>query len=281
MAVVPERRTLVIAGIGTAAGLFSGLFGVGGGVVMVPLLILLLGMDERRATATSLAAIVLIASAATVTQGAYGKLHVVEGLLVGVPAVAGVLVGTWVQQRIPARRVSLLFALLLAVVAALMVAGVEPGGDDGGTRDALQIAAAIAIGLAAGVVSGLLGVGGGSLFVPGLALLLGLPHVDAEATSLLAIVPVSLVGSWRQHRYGNLDLRVGALLGTLAIPGALLGVVIVNAIPSRAVEIGFAALLLFVSSQLGRRGLGRDDPPDAVADASRDDPFEAPTGPAR
>ncbi len=254
----------MIAAIGTAAGLFSGLFGVGGGVVMVPLLILLLGMDERRATATSLAAIVLIASAATITQGAYGTLHVLEGLLVGLPAIGGVLAGTWIQQRIPARRVSLLFAILLAAVALLMIAGVEPGDGETVSRDALHVGGALVIGAAAGVVSGLLGVGGGSLFVPGLALLLGLPHVDAEATSLLAIVPVSLVGSWRQHRYGNLDLRVAVTLGTLAIPGALLGVVIVNAIPSRAAQIGFAALLLFVSSQLARRGMRSPDGPEAA-----------------
>jgi uncharacterized membrane protein YfcA len=121
MAVVPARRTLTLAAIGTLAGLFSGLFGVGGGTVMVPLLILWLGFGEREATGTSLAAIVVIAAVAVTTQGAYGNVHVRDGLLVGVPAVGGVLVGTWLQQRVPPRAVSLLFAALLIASAVVLV----------------------------------------------------------------------------------------------------------------------------------------------------------------
>lgn len=115
-----------------------------------------------------------------------------------------------------------------------------------------MIAGAIALGLVAGLMAGMLGIGGGALFVPGLVLIVGLAHVEAEATSLLAIVPVALVGAWRQHRYGNLRLREGALVGGLAIPGAVAGVVLVNALPERAVEIAFAGLLLLVAWQLVR-----------------------------
>jgi uncharacterized membrane protein YfcA len=112
---------------------------------------------------------------------------------------------------------------------------------------------AILIGVGAGVVAGMLGVGGGVLFVPALVLLLDLTQVDAEATSLLAIIPVALVGAWRQQAYGNLRLRDGVVVGLLAIPGAALGVVLVNALPERAVEIAFALLQLFVAGQLVRR----------------------------
>jgi uncharacterized membrane protein YfcA len=103
------------------------------------------------------------------------------------------------------------------------------------------------VGIAAGVIAGLLGVGGGSLFVPALVLLVGLSQVDAEATSLLAIVPVAAVGAWRQHRYGNLRVREGLVLGVAAIPAAVVGVAIVNELPERAVEIGFAVFLLWVA----------------------------------
>jgi uncharacterized membrane protein YfcA len=258
MARVDRRRTVVIAGIGTAAGLFSGLFGVGGGVVMVPLLILLLGMEERRATSTSLGAIVLIAGAATLTQGAYGTVHVVEGLLVGVPALVGVLLGTALQQRLPARRVSLLFAILLLGVAVSIVAVPDGGGGSGeAVRDLGPVLLGAGFGLAAGVVSGLLGVGGGTLFVPGLVFVLGLGHVEAEATSLLAMVPMSLLGAWRQHRYGNLELRTSVTMGLLAIPGALVGVVLANALPVRVLQVGFALLLVYVAQRLARRALGR------------------------
>jgi uncharacterized membrane protein YfcA len=111
-------RTRELAVIGTLAGLFSGLFGVGGGVVIVPLLVLWLGFDERVATGTSLAAIVVIASAAVATQAVYGNVRVADGVLIGIPAVAGVLAGTWLQQRLPRRAVVLSFAAFLLVIAA-------------------------------------------------------------------------------------------------------------------------------------------------------------------
>ncbi|MEA2243550.1 MAG: uncharacterized protein QOD24_3106 [Solirubrobacteraceae bacterium] len=111
---------------------------------------------------------------------------------------------------------------------------------------------AILLGLAAGVVAGLLGVGGGALFVPALAIGFGLSQIDAEATSLLAIIPVAIVGAYRQGVYGNLRLRDGLIVGGLAIPFAALGVVIVNAVPERAIELGFAALLIYVAVGLLR-----------------------------
>jgi len=117
MAGMDGRRIATLAAIGTLAGAFSGLFGVGGGTVIVPLLILWLGYGEREATGTSLAAIVVIAAVAAAVQGGYGNVHVAEGVLVGIPALGGVLAGTWLQQRVPARTVTLLFAGLLTVVA--------------------------------------------------------------------------------------------------------------------------------------------------------------------
>ena len=114
-------RSLKLIAIGTAAGLFSGLFGVGGGSVIVPLLVLWLGYDERAATATSLAAIVLIASFAAATQGLYGNVRLLDALLVGGPAIAGVLLGTWLQQRVRARSISLLFAALLLASAVELI----------------------------------------------------------------------------------------------------------------------------------------------------------------
>lgn len=120
---MPRRPTLALAAIGSVAGLFSGLFGVGGGVVMVPLLVLWLGYGDREAAGTSLAAIVVIATAAALTHGAYGNVRVAEGLLVGVPAIGGVLAGTWLQQRIPPRSVRLLFAGLLVLIAGELLLG--------------------------------------------------------------------------------------------------------------------------------------------------------------
>jgi uncharacterized membrane protein YfcA len=119
---LPSHETLKLAAIGTLAGAFSGLFGVGGGTVIVPLLILWFGYGERLATGTSLAAIVVIGLLGALAQGGiYGNVHVGTGLLLAVPAVVGVVLGTAIQQRIPQRAVSYLFAALLVAIAIELI----------------------------------------------------------------------------------------------------------------------------------------------------------------
>ncbi|MGB2852275.1 MAG: sulfite exporter TauE/SafE family protein [Solirubrobacterales bacterium] len=123
--------------------------------------------------------------------------------------------------------------------------------------------------LIGGAIGGVLGVGGGIVFVPALAIILGEPQLQAEATSLLAIVPVAIVGTWRQHRHGNVRVRDGLLIGVLAVPGVVIGVIVANAVSERALELGFAGLMLFVASQLIRRALRGEKPsPAPPADSS-------------
>jgi uncharacterized membrane protein YfcA len=118
-----SRRLARLAAIAIVAGAFSGLFGVGGGGIMVPLLVLWIGYEEREATGTSLAAIVIIAGAAALVQGVgYGKVDVVKGIVIGIPAVAGVIAGTALQQRVPTRVISGIFALVLVASAITLVA---------------------------------------------------------------------------------------------------------------------------------------------------------------
>ena len=121
-AATPDHEIWKLAAIGTLAGVFSGLFGVGGGTVIVPLLIFWFGYGERLATGTSLAAIVLIGLLGALAQGGiYGNVHVGTGLLLAIPAIVGVLLGTAIQQRIPQRAVSYLFALLLVAIAVELI----------------------------------------------------------------------------------------------------------------------------------------------------------------
>jgi uncharacterized protein len=117
---------------------------------------------------------------------------------------------------------------------------------------------AIAIGLAGGVIAGLLGVGGGVLFVPGLVIFLGLNQHQAEATSLLAIVPVALVGTYTQDRYGNVRRSDAVLLGLLSLAGAAGGVALANALFGTVLRDSFAVLLLIVAAQFVRRALRPD-----------------------
>jgi len=117
----------------------------------------------------------------------------------------------------------------------------------------MEYVAAALLGYAGGVVGGLLGVGGGILFVPALAIFLDEPQIRAVATSLVAIVPVAMMGTWRQHRFGNVRLVDGLWIGVLSPLGVLAGVVIANAVSQRVLEVSFAALLLLVAAQLLRR----------------------------
>jgi len=116
-----SSRLARLAVIATAAGAFSGLFGVGGGTIIVPLLILWLGYGEREATGTSLAAIVGIAAIGAAAHGAYGNVHVDKAVLIALPAAAGVVAGTALQQRIPERAVSAVFSVVLVASALALV----------------------------------------------------------------------------------------------------------------------------------------------------------------
>jgi uncharacterized protein len=114
----------------------------------------------------------------------------------------------------------------------------------------VTVALVVAIGFAAGIVAGLFGVGGGVLFVPALALGLGLTQVHAEATSLLAILPTALAGSWRQLRYGNVEVRPAAWIGVAAVGGVQLGVLVAHSLPEATLRRLFGALVLLVAAQL-------------------------------
>ena len=118
---MPRDRLLKLAAIATAAGMYSGMLGVGGGGIIVPLLIFWLGYDEREATGTSLLAIIAIALMAAIGQGLYGNVDLDLGLLIGIPAMAGVIAGTALQQRVPERWLSLLFGLLMIAIAIELV----------------------------------------------------------------------------------------------------------------------------------------------------------------
>jgi uncharacterized membrane protein YfcA len=117
----------------------------------------------------------------------------------------------------------------------------------------MEIVAAVAIGLLAGALGGLFGVGGGIIFVPTLVLLLDLGQVEGEATSLLAILPVVAVGTWRQHLYGNVRWRVAGVIGLTAVVGVQLGVLTAKTLPEVTLRRLFAVLVLAVAAQLAWR----------------------------
>lgn len=119
----------------------------------------------------------------------------------------------------------------------------------------MTIVALIACGLLAGIIGGMLGVGGGIVFVPALALIVGLSQVQAEATSLLAIIPVSVAAVWRQRQYGNVRMKDGLVIGALSVVGVLIGVVVANSVSADVLKLAFAALLVLVAIRMAMRAL--------------------------
>jgi uncharacterized protein len=125
----------------------------------------------------------------------------------------------------------------------------------------MSVLAAMAVGLAAGATAGLMGIGGGVLFVPALAIFLDKTQIEAEATSLVAIIPVAIVGAWRQAHYGNVRLEDGLWIGALSLLGAVAGAVVANALSQRALEICFGLMMLMVALRLVRQAFRQPPEP--------------------
>lgn len=215
-----SRPPLAFAvGIGVAAGLLSGLFGVGGGIIIVPALVLFGAMEQRRAHATSLAAIVPIALAAVVGYAVDDAVDWAAAGLLTAGALAGTLLGTRFLRKVPQRSLRVIFAVFLLASAALLpfeVTSTKPLGE----LDLLAGAALVGVGLLAGGLAGLLGVGGGIVMVPALVLVLAEPQVIAKGTSLAVIVPTAIAGSISNLAARLTDLRTAAVVGLAGVVAA-------------------------------------------------------------
>lgn len=245
-------RVWPLIAVGLVAGIFSTLFGVGGGTVMVPLLVLLLAYDTKVATATSLAAIIVTATVGVISHAQLGHVDWRYALLIGLPAIAGLFLGLWMKARMSVRTLTIWFAVLMVGVAVWML--IEQSAVGGKPALTAMTATVIAVlGVVAGVLAGLFGVGGGIIFVPALALILGMSQKLAIGTSLLAIVPVSLVGSWRQHRAGTVSWSAALIMGAASTVTAWIGAQITDAVSARWLRIGFACLMVFTAWQLAKR----------------------------
>jgi uncharacterized protein len=265
-----RRRALAL---GLLAGAMSGLFGVGGGLVLVPGLVLVAGFAQHRAHATSLAAIVLTAPAALVPFALAGEVSWPAAAALAAGGVAGAVAGADVMRRLPARVLQAVFgALAVAVAVRLLLPGEAAAGAAGaagaaagGGPGAEQLAWLVAAGTASGLLSGLLGVGGGVVVVPLLVLGLGFDQHLAEGTSLAVIVPTALVGARRHARRGYTDWPTGLVVGAGGVAGGLAGGVLAQVVDGEALQAAFALLLAATGAQLllRRRSPRPADPPAA------------------
>lgn len=208
--------------LGVVAGFFSGFLGVGGGIVMVPLLVGWLRFDQHRAHATSLAAIVLIAISATVRFSLAGEVDWGIGVALAAGGMVGSTVGAQWMHRLQSESLKMVFGLILVGAGVSMVFGATP--DVGEAASGLtSVLVGVGIGLFAGVASGLAGIGGGVVMVPAMVFLMGVSQHTAEGTSLVAILFTALAGTRVNVRNRRVSLRDAVLVGMGGVLLAPLG----------------------------------------------------------
>ena len=265
LASVPRIVLLVVTGL--VGGLLSGVFGVGGGILMVPLLTLWVGLDQRRAVATSLAAIVLSSTTGSISYLLRGAVDVPAAIALAAGSVVGPVVGTALLKRLPLAVLRWAFVALLVGVAVRLLLPV-PAHAGPVPLSFWPLAGLVVLGLAVGVASGLFGIGGGVLIVPSLVLLFGVGELIAKGTSLLVMIPTGVVGTASNLRAGLVDVGAVLAVGLPAIVAAVAGAALAFVLPASLSSLLFALLLLAVAAQLAvralRDGRARADPATAA-----------------
>ncbi len=248
------RFVLVCLGIGLAAGTMSGLFGVGGGTVIVPLLVMFLRFDQRLAAGTSLAAIVPTATVGVISYALHGSVAWIPALILAAGAVVGAQIGTALLPRVSQTVLRWGFVAFLVVVIVMLFV-VIPSRDAGLELNLVTILGLILLGLITGIIAGLLGVGGGVIVVPALLLVFGASDLIAKGTSLLMMIPTAVSGTIGNFRRRNVDLVAAALVGGAACTTTALGAWIATLINPVVGNMLFAAYLTFIAVQMGIRAV--------------------------
>ena len=235
--------------IGLLAGLMSGMFGVGGGTVIVPLLVLLLHFDQRRAAGTSLAAIVPTATVGVISYGINGTVAWIPALILAAAAVVGAQIGTWLLARLPQNAIRWGFVGFLVVVIVMLFV-VVPSREAELPLTVVSVLGLVVLGVFTGIAAGLLGVGGGVIVVPALMFLFGTSDLEAKGTSLLMMIPTAISGTIGNLRRANVDLVAAALVGVAACTTTALGAWIATMLDPFTANVLFAAFLTFIAAQM-------------------------------
>ena len=250
-----RKPDLQAAAIGCGVGFMSGLFGIGGGVLLVPAFVFLLKLQQKLAHGSALLTGVFLSFSGATLYVIDGHGNFVAAALVFIGSFTGVLIGTWLLKKIKILILMYVFLVVLVVTAVRLFIGTD---NEGAAYENLTLGLVlgfVATGLVAGTLSGLLGIGGGIIMVPTFILLFGFSAVVAKGTSLLVIVPTGTTGTLRNSKYGNINLRVGLFAGIGGIPLALLGAWVSNRMGETLSEILFGVLLVVIAANMLRKTL--------------------------
>jgi uncharacterized protein len=246
------RSTWIIpVSIGLIAGLISGSFGVGGGIAIVPGLVVFLHFTQRLSHGTSLLAITPIAAAGVIGFALHGSIDIPYAIFLGFGSIAGAVGGTALLGRINNIWLARIFSVVLLVTAARLFVDV-PSESGELSLTVTKAILLVFIGALIGAIAGLLGVGGGIVLVPILIIFFGATAPIAKGTSLLVAVIAGTAGSWRNYRTGNVDIPVALQIGFAGIPTALLGSQLAIVMSMQVSMILFAILLILSAIQLLR-----------------------------
>lgn len=255
------RRHVTPVLLGIGSGLLGGLMGVGGGIVLVPLLVHLVRMGQHEAQGTSLAFVIATALIAVIPYHGNERLDLALAAALTAGALPGVMLGSRIAARTPARTLGIAFGVFILVIAVRIL--VAPPLGSGGP-EAWPLAWNVPVGLVVGVLAGLLGVGGGTILVPLLVLGQGVDQHTAQGISLLMIVPVGIVGVWSYAREGRLpSRRLPALLAGGAA-GGFLGALLAHRTDAPTLSRIFAVFLIAVAAQMIFRRPRATVPPSAA-----------------
>lgn len=242
-----SRRAVLLIVVGICAGFLSGVFGIGGGILIVPGLIYVTKMDSRRAHGTSLAAVLPISVASLVAYWRAGNVDWSVGAWLAVGAVVGAYVGTALLAVISKRKLAIVFSILLVVAGVRLFFDVS--GDGRAPLDIGQVIALLVVGVLTGAMAGLLGLGGGIILVPYMTIVVGIPAVIAKGTAVAVTVPTAMVGTWRNRVNGNVDVVAALLVGIPGIALAVVGAWVATRISDTASHVSFAILILVIATR--------------------------------
>ena len=244
----PRRPLVPIIVVGVLAGFLAGLFGIGGGILLVPGLVFVLGMNQRLAHGTSLAAVLPISFASMATYAINDNIDWTVAVLLSLGSATGVLAGTAYLHIAKTRTLTVLFVVILVASAIRLFIPIDADG-----RTALNLVGAalvVVIGLASGALAGVLGVGGGIIVVPALILGFGIVPLIAKGTSAAAIIPAALIGTLRNRSNKNADLSTAGIVGVAGVLTAIAGSIVSDHLDDDVAIILFAVLLVAVALRL-------------------------------